>query len=399
MQIAIAGAGVGGLAAAALLARAGHGVDVFDQFDTPAPVGSGLMLQETGLAVLGAMGLRELAEARGAPIHRLFGRSVPSGRTVLDVRFTALRENLCAVGIQRSALFDLLYASALEAGAQFNGRVDVAEVDGAAGHVIERGSKSHGPFDLVIDAMGANSPLTSGADSMLPFGALWASVDWDEAGPFDPHALEQRYRSARQMTGMMPSGAPREGAVPTATYFWSLESGAYEDWRRQGLAAWRTEAEMLWPETAPVVAGLDEATLTFARYRHRTWPRPVEGRLVHIGDSWHATSPQLGQGANMALLDAYALCEAIVARPADLSGALEAYLDQRSLHVQFYQTMSFLFTPVYQSRGAILPALRDWIASPLSRVPPAPAVLAAMVSGALGSPLGRLGLKPEPISS
>ncbi len=392
MKIAIAGAGVGGLAAATLLARAGHGVEVFDQFDTPAPVGSGLMLQETGLAVLGAMGLRRAAEARGAPIHRLFGRSIPSGRTVLDVRFTALREDLCAVGIQRSALFDLLHASALEAGAQFSGRVDVVAVDGVSGHVIEQGGKQHGPFDMVIDAMGANSPLTSGAATMLPFGALWASVDWDKAGPFDAHALEQRYRKARQMTGMMPSGAPHEGAAPTATYFWSLESGAYEDWRAQGLAAWRTEAEMLWPETAAVVAGLDEETLTFARYRHRTWPRPVEGRLVHIGDSWHATSPQLGQGANMALLDAYALCQALAAEPEDLPRALEAYLGQRSLHVQLYQAMSFLFTPVYQSRGSVLPALRDWVASPLSRIPPAPAVLAALVSGSVGRPLRRLDL-------
>ena len=392
MQIAIAGAGVGGLAAATLLARAGHGVEVFDQFDTPAPVGSGLMLQETGLAILAAMGMREAAEARGAPIHRLFGRSVPSGRTVLDVRFTALRKDLCAVGIQRSALFDLLYAAALEAGAQFNGRVDVAGMDGVSGHVTGQGGRLHGPFDLVVDAMGANSPLTSGAATMLPFGALWASVDWDAAGPFDPHALEQRYRSARQMTGMMPSGSPREGAAPTATYFWSLESGAYEAWRKQGLAAWRTEAEMLWPETAAIVAGLDEETLTFARYRHRTWPRPVEGRLVHIGDSWHATSPQLGQGANMALLDACALSQAIAASPGDLPGELEAYLGRRSLHVQLYQAMSFLFTPVYQSRGTLLPALRDWVASPLSRVPPAPAVLAALVSGSVGRPLRRLGL-------
>ncbi|HCE21819.1 MAG TPA: FAD-dependent monooxygenase, partial [Hyphomonas sp.] len=48
-KIAIAGAGIGGLAAAALLAQAGHDVTVYDQFDAPGPVGSGLILQETGL--------------------------------------------------------------------------------------------------------------------------------------------------------------------------------------------------------------------------------------------------------------------------------------------------------------------------------------------------------------
>ena len=40
MQISIAGAGIGGLAAAALLAAQGHAVTVFDPFDAPRPVGS-----------------------------------------------------------------------------------------------------------------------------------------------------------------------------------------------------------------------------------------------------------------------------------------------------------------------------------------------------------------------
>jgi len=70
-KIAIAGAGIGGLAAAALLAQAGHDVTVYDQFDAPGPVGSGLILQETGLTILGELGLRERAETLGAPIRRL----------------------------------------------------------------------------------------------------------------------------------------------------------------------------------------------------------------------------------------------------------------------------------------------------------------------------------------
>ena len=55
-KIAIAGAGIGGLAAAAFLARDGHKVSVFDQFDAPRPVGAGLILQETGLTILGELG-------------------------------------------------------------------------------------------------------------------------------------------------------------------------------------------------------------------------------------------------------------------------------------------------------------------------------------------------------
>jgi hypothetical protein len=55
--------------------------------------------------------------------------------------------------------------------------------------------------------------------------------------------------------------------------------------------------------------------------------------------------------------------------------------------------MTWLFTPVYQGDSHILPWLRDWLAAPLSKLWPAPPLLAAMVSGAIGSPLKRLGLQ------
>lgn len=392
VKIAIAGAGIGGLAAAILLARAGHEVEVFDQFETPAPVGSGLMLQETGLAILQAMGLRELAEARGSVIRRLLGRVQPSGRKALDVRFATLRLELHAIGIQRSALFAILYQGALEAGARFTGGVEIANADGEAGVMEAASGRRLGPFDLVIDALGAHSPLSSDPRQELPFGALWASLPWPSGGPFAGDALEQRYRAARQMTGLMPSGAPTEGAPETATYFWSLAGEDERAWRSAPIDRWRETVSELWPEMAGLVDGLDHDALTFARYRQRTLARPVRGRLVHLGDSWHATSPQLGQGANMALLDAFALGQALEQTGADRDIALARYVRLRAGHIRLYQAMSFLFTPVYQSRGRVIPALRDWIAAPLMGVPPAPALLAALVAGGFGAPLKRLGL-------
>jgi len=46
---------------------------------------------------------------------------------------------------------------------------------------------------------------------------------------------------------------------------------------------------------------------------------------VHIGDSAHATSPQLGQGANMALLDALALAVAL-RESTGLAGAMDRFV-------------------------------------------------------------------------
>lgn len=392
-SVAIGGAGIGGLAAAILLARAGHEVVLYDQFAAPAPIGSGLMLQETGLAVLRALGLEAAIEAHASPIGRLFGRSVPSDKIVLDVRFAALRERLRALGIQRHALFSVLLDAALAAGVKMEASAEVIGVDVEAGRFEFAGGRESARFDLLIDALGAGSPLSAQPKAPLPFGALWATVLWPDGQGFLDDALEQRYRAAAQMTGLMPSGRVSADGPVTATYFWSIEGHAYVAWKTGGMDAWREEAIALWPQTEQLVTALEADDLVFARYRHRTLGNPVRGKLIHIGDSWHATSPQLGQGANMALLDAYALARAWEAGAGEAEAAGRAYVKLRRMHVRLYQSMSWLFTPVYQSHGKLVPALRDHLASPLSRVPPAPRVLAGLVSGGFGAPLRRLDLE------
>jgi 2-polyprenyl-6-methoxyphenol hydroxylase-like FAD-dependent oxidoreductase len=81
----IAGWGSAGLAPAAALKRIGHKIHLFDQFDDPRPLGSGLMMQPAGLDALDWLGLGDHLRSLGAPIDRLYGRDIHSGRVVLDV--------------------------------------------------------------------------------------------------------------------------------------------------------------------------------------------------------------------------------------------------------------------------------------------------------------------------
>ncbi len=75
--IGVTGCGVAGLATALLLHRDGHRVTLFERFTAPQPLGSGLMIQATGLAVLRALQLDRDVLAAGARIDRLFGKAVP----------------------------------------------------------------------------------------------------------------------------------------------------------------------------------------------------------------------------------------------------------------------------------------------------------------------------------
>ena len=394
LDIAICGAGIGGLALATLLARTGHKVRMFDQFETPQPIGSGLMLQQTGLAVLGKLGLRQDIEALGSKIDRLWGLTTPSGRPVLDVRYTKWKPELYGIGVQRGMVFEQLLAAALASGAQLIGDTQVLSVDAQAGTFEMPNGAYQGKFDLVVDALGVRSPLTRAPKRDLPYGALWATLPWSKDSGFDATALEQRYHKASKMTGVMASGRANDDAPESLTYFWSIRADQYQNWRSGSLDTWKTEAAALWPETRVLLNQFEHHDdLTFARYRHRTHPNPISGpRLVHIGDAWHAASPQLGQGANMALLDAWALAKALE-DSADVPSALKQFKRLRNGHIQIYQWMTWLFTPVYQGDSTVLPWLRDWLAAPLSKLWPAPPLLAAMVSGMIGAPLGRLDLR------
>ncbi len=394
LDIAVLGCGPAGLAAALLLRRDGHRVTLFERFERPQPLGSGLMIQPVGLAVLDALGLGRIRDI-GARIDRLIGHAEPSGRTALSVRYAALgRHAGFGLGVHRASLFELLFdAVTAERIPVETGRTVAAAFEGAL--AFADGAQA-GPFDLVVDALGWGSPLAGVAGRPLAYGALWACLDWPEGDDFDPGALQQRYRAAHQMAGVLPIGKGVGKAHPQAAYFWSLRADRLDAWHTDGLARWKDEALALWPQTAPLLGQItDPAQFTFSRYAHRTLRRPVAPRLAHIGDAWHSTSPQLGQGANMALLDAYALAEAM-RRTEDIAGALALYPRLRALHVRLYQAMSLIFTPAYQSDGRLLPWLRDLIVGSIAHLWPADLIQAAMVSGVLGGPLKPLGLRTAP---
>jgi 2-polyprenyl-6-methoxyphenol hydroxylase-like FAD-dependent oxidoreductase len=396
LDIAVAGCGPGGLAAALLLHRDGHRVTMFERFDRPRPIGSGLMLQPTGMAVLRQLGLAERTLALGARVKRLFGQT-GAGRTVLDVRYSVLGRGGFGLGIHRASLFAVLHDAVVAAAIPVEtGRTVIGSaLAGGKRRLLFEGGGSKGPFDLVVDALGTRTPLAPATGRALAYGALWASLAWPAGDAFDGAALEQRYRAASVMAGVLPIGIPPGMASPQAAFFWSLRADRLEAWRKSDLDRWKEEVATLWPATGPLLDQIDDPErLTFARYAHRTLKRPAEEAMIHIGDSWHSASPQLGQGANMALLDAWALAVALRSS-ANVPDAIARAVRLRRRHVHLYQWLTAIFTPVYQSDSRVLPFVRDRIVGPLSKLWPATAIQAAMVSGLVGAPLKPLGLERE----
>ena len=186
LDIGIAGAGPAGLAAALMLSRQGHRVEILERFDVASPVGSGLMLQPTGLTVLNALGLLQPILALGSRIDRLYGADARSGRTVLDVRYDAIVGGRFGLAVQRAALFNTLHDAVVAAGLPVRTGVTLANVRMAGGKAVllDAEGREVGAYDLVIDASGARSTLSAGSTVApkvreLTYGAFWATLDSD----------------------------------------------------------------------------------------------------------------------------------------------------------------------------------------------------------------------------
>ncbi|MDX8511583.1 FAD-dependent oxidoreductase [Mesorhizobium captivum] len=395
-EIAIAGAGPAGLAAALYLKRAGHKVTIFERFDEPKAVGSGLMLQPTGLTVLADLGLLDEILSRGSRIERLHGTDAKSGRTVLDVRYDARRRRRFGLAVHRAALFGVLYRAARRAEIPIETNVEIDALDtGERARPVCANGKRLGPFDLVVDASGARSRLRqcvgyTAVPRPLAYGAFWTSLGWRDG--FDERALLQRYDKASIMLGVLPIGRPEPGAEGMAAFFWSLKPTDAAQVRAAGLDAWKERVVSVWPECEAFTNQIDSfEQLSLARYGHHTMTLPAGRRLAVIGDAAHSTSPQLGQGANMALLDAAALSHAL-ARTNGIDEALEAYARARRWHVRVFQALSLSLTPFYQSDSVALPFVRDRLVAIAARIPPGPQFLAAMVAGTVIDPFRPIGL-------
>lgn len=386
MTIAVVGAGIGGLAFAALAARAGRSVTLIERFQQAGPVGSGLVVQPVGLAVLDRIGAGATARALGVPLRRMLGHAQGRRAPVLDVTYRPADPGLA---IHRAALFTALWQAVSATGLPVvTGAEVISAPPAGTGRWLELADgRRLGPYALVVDASGAGSRLSPLEARALPFGAVWATVDWPAGSPLPADELRQRYRGASRMMGVLPVGRLSPGGPQKAALFWSLPVEGLEGWRQAGARVWAAKAQALWPEAEPFLSQItDLAQMTPARYSHGTLRRPHAQALVHIGDAAHRASPQLGQGANMALLDALALAEAL-ALPQE--AALPAYAAMRRSHLALYQTASALFTPMYQSDSRLLPPLRDHLLAPLARLPGLRGLLTRLVSGDILPPLGR----------
>lgn len=397
LDVAVIGCGTAGPAAAILLTRQGHRVTVYERVADPGPVGAGITLQPTGLAVLERLGLVAPILERGARIDRLHCVDA-RGRTVVDLSYSAVDARYFGVGLHRGVLFQTLYdAARAEPGVTVHTDVDCVDLTprrvGRGRSIVTREGDHLGPHELVVVADGARSSFGDSAAlkrrvSRYPWGALWFVHEDDELGR--GATLLQAVDGTRTLIGLLPTGRREATGRAVVSFFFSVAERDLEAFRAQPIDRWKAEVRRVCPRSEPVLDAIEsQDALLFAAYHDVVMDRWATRDVVYLGDSAHATSPQLGQGANLALYDAMALADAIAEEPRLLACALDTYCRARRDHLAYYQWATRWLTPLFQSDHSWLGPLRDLAMPIASRLPPTRWLMTASMAGVVSGFTGQ----------
>jgi len=366
-RVGVVGCGSAGPAVAALLARQGHEVTLYERAPELLPVGTGFVIQPTGLWVLDQVGIREEIVAHGGVIDALrIDRLVRPGtrRPLIALEYDMIRDGLYGVGMYRPTLLHFLTRAMEESGAELRTGVEVRGIGLRGGkRILDTDTGEEGPFDLVIFSNGSRSQAREWLS--LPnravehrWGAFWSIVP-DEHARFGGH-LHQVVRGTEKMLGVLPTGfAPGgERTERLVSLFWSVRADRQEAVRAQGIDALAEEILQFNPRLDAALTHIKSIDdWQYSGYWDITLKLQHRDGAVIIGDAAHAMTPQLGNGVNLALCDAWTLAHAIETQP-HIEAALAHYTHARRHHVHYYSTATRWITHLFQSSVPGLAAAR-----------------------------------------
>ena len=365
----VIGAGIGGLATAQALLQLGHRVRMYEAAAELREIGAGVVLGANAMRALDELGLHAAVQPVGTPLTtvRLLDEH---GRVLNRADTSGFTERLGYdnLAVHRADLQRELLRALPPGVVQLGHRL--ARFEQTTTHVtafFENGEQA--TAEALVAADGIRSRVRR---QLLPASqpryagyTCWRAVVHVDAPGLPTSGSSETWGRAGRF-GLVPVAAGR------LYWFACLNSPeannpifrAYRvaDLQRQfagfhapilQVLAATTDADLLWGDLfdlAPL------ASLAF-------------GRVLLLGDAGHATTPNLGQGAGMAVEDAAVLARCLRRAPADLPAAFRSFDRQRRPRtrriVEQSRQLGMLaqFTPPWLAplRNAALAAVPDWL--------------------------------------
>lgn len=354
-NIGIVGGGIGGVATALALHRAGGDAVVYEKAPRQHEVGAGMMLWPNATRVLRDLGLLEQVLAQSGPNTNFLVRAL-SGKVLMDIALG--RFDVPAVCIRRSDLLTILLAALPPECVHLGHELDRLQQDsGKVRLYFKDGSAAE--HDAVIGADGIRSRVRAGlfgkSEPIYRGYTVWRGL-----ARYHGHAVTPGFNSETWGTGT------RFGILNTGhgRFTWYATANVPVD-HRDGPMGRKRELQQMFAGWHEPIADFLEATEETEILKHGArdcapLPRWGHGLVTLLGDAAHPCTPNLGQGGCMALEDALVLAQC-VKRESTLATALVCYESERRDRTRHMQKRSLLMGRIGQWQNRLLVTGRRFV--------------------------------------
>ncbi|AOA58083.1 FAD-dependent urate hydroxylase HpxO [Acinetobacter larvae] len=331
MNIAIIGAGIGGLTAGIALKKFGHQVTIYEQAAEILAVGAAISLWSNGVKCLNYLGLTEKIQSLGGQMDSLAYIDGLNQQTMTQFSLAPLYQEVGqrAYPVARSDLQQLLMAEFGHEQIVLNKRM--IQLQQYPQHVsIRFQDGDHSTADLVIGADGTHSITrlhVLGENRQRRYAGY---VNWNGLIAIDEHIAPAQqwtsYVGEGKRVSLMPVAGDRFYVffdIPLAAGLMH-DPAQYGNVLQQHFSHWCVPVQRLIncldPQHLNRVEIHDiEPFMTFYR-----------GRVVLLGDAAHSTTPDIGQGGCQAMEDAIYLARSLQINTLGLEDALRRYQNKRN---------------------------------------------------------------------
>ena len=336
MRIAIIGAGIGGLSLAIALRVHGLQAPVYERAAVLEPVGAGITLWPNAIRALRELGVADSVIDRGQRIDRGHLRD-DRGRVIatsnpgeIEARFGEP-----TIAIHRAELHDILLSALPEDSIRLDHSCSTADPE--TGEVEFTNGRSV-RADLIVGADGIHSVvrrvIRPDLQPRYSGYAAWRGVV--EAPEHVRSGISGESWGRGQRFGIVPIDSRRIYWFATANVSEGrrLTSNESRTELLNRFAGWHTPIADLIGRTAPDALLYNDL---HDLEPSRNWSK---GSIVLLGDAIHATTPNLGQGACMAIESAVVLARRLAEQPQSIPQALQRYEQERSERVKWITNQS-----------------------------------------------------------